>query len=253
MTEASAAGPDVPQGTLAEARGRGRADRGTTTAPSWTRCGQPATSGEWGGCSSTWRASSGSATGSTGPSTTRTRRAVVSRIGSIYLTGEIIHNPRVNDRLRDAGIRFLSDAGEDEHCARAGRRRHPPPPSASPSRCCWVSSSRAAPWSTRRAGPSSTSGRTCASNARDGFTAIIHGKAKHEETVRHLFPGPAVPRTGRSLVVLESRRDRDRLRLHPARRRRLRVPVEVRGRRVARLRPPPGPSGASASPTRPRC
>ena len=30
---------------------------------------------------------------------------------SIYLTGEIIHNPQVNDRLRAAGIRFLSDAG----------------------------------------------------------------------------------------------------------------------------------------------
>src|SRR5262245_27925766 len=30
----------------------------------------------------------------------------------VYLTGEIIHNPHVNDRLRTAGIRFLSDPGE---------------------------------------------------------------------------------------------------------------------------------------------
>src|ERR1700681_1972362 len=29
----------------------------------------------------------------------------------IYLTGEIIHNPHVNDKLRGMGIRFLSDAG----------------------------------------------------------------------------------------------------------------------------------------------
>ena len=30
----------------------------------------------------------------------------------VYLTGEIIHNPDVNDKLRAAGIRFLSDPGE---------------------------------------------------------------------------------------------------------------------------------------------
>src|SRR5690554_6201894 len=30
----------------------------------------------------------------------------------VFLTGEIIHNPQVNDRLRAQGIRFLSDPGE---------------------------------------------------------------------------------------------------------------------------------------------
>src|SRR5438105_4870566 len=30
----------------------------------------------------------------------------------VFLTGEIIHNPHVNDRLRAQDIRFLSDAGE---------------------------------------------------------------------------------------------------------------------------------------------
>src|SRR5574339_1305186 len=30
----------------------------------------------------------------------------------VYLTGEIIHNPHVNDELRAQGIRFLSDPGE---------------------------------------------------------------------------------------------------------------------------------------------
>src|SRR5436853_2345351 len=30
----------------------------------------------------------------------------------VYLTGEIIHNPHVNDQLRAQGIRFLSDEGE---------------------------------------------------------------------------------------------------------------------------------------------
>src|SRR6476659_1151128 len=31
----------------------------------------------------------------------------------VFLTGEIIHNPHVNDRLRAQDIRFLSDPGED--------------------------------------------------------------------------------------------------------------------------------------------
>jgi 4-hydroxy-3-methylbut-2-enyl diphosphate reductase len=31
---------------------------------------------------------------------------------TVYLTGEIIHNPHVNDQIRAQGIRFLSDAGE---------------------------------------------------------------------------------------------------------------------------------------------
>src|SRR5678815_4848481 len=30
----------------------------------------------------------------------------------VFLTGEIIHNPHVNERLRANGIRFLSDPGE---------------------------------------------------------------------------------------------------------------------------------------------
>src|SRR5262249_39607759 len=31
---------------------------------------------------------------------------------NVFLTGEIIHNPHVNDKLRAMGIRFLSDPGE---------------------------------------------------------------------------------------------------------------------------------------------
>src|SRR5688500_1216959 len=31
---------------------------------------------------------------------------------NVFLTGEIIHNPHVNDRLRASGIRFLSDSEE---------------------------------------------------------------------------------------------------------------------------------------------
>src|SRR5262249_35029585 len=31
---------------------------------------------------------------------------------NVFLTGEIIHNPHVNDKLRGMGIRFLTDDGE---------------------------------------------------------------------------------------------------------------------------------------------
>ena len=30
----------------------------------------------------------------------------------VYLTGEIIHNPHVNDQIRALGVRFLTDSGE---------------------------------------------------------------------------------------------------------------------------------------------
>src|SRR3954453_7872990 len=33
----------------------------------------------------------------------------------VFLTGEIIHNPHVNDKLRAMGIRFLTDAHEKDH------------------------------------------------------------------------------------------------------------------------------------------
>jgi 4-hydroxy-3-methylbut-2-enyl diphosphate reductase len=40
----------------------------------------------------------------------QTRRRFPDR--TVYLTGEIIHNPHVNDQIRAQGIRFLSDAAE---------------------------------------------------------------------------------------------------------------------------------------------
>jgi 4-hydroxy-3-methylbut-2-enyl diphosphate reductase len=40
----------------------------------------------------------------------QTRRRFPDR--PVFLTGEIIHNPHVNDQLRAMGIGFLSDAGE---------------------------------------------------------------------------------------------------------------------------------------------
>ena len=50
----------------------------------------------------------------------------------VFLTGEIIHNPHVNDRLRSKGIQFLSDAVD------AAARRWAPMTSS----CCRPSASR---------------------------------------------------------------------------------------------------------------
>ena len=44
---------------------------------------------------------------------------------TVFLTGEIIHNPHVNDKLRALGIRFLSDDGRDARPPDGRRRRHP--------------------------------------------------------------------------------------------------------------------------------
>ena len=43
----------------------------------------------------------------------------------VFLTGEIIHNPHVNDRLRGKGIQFLSDPDRDARAARRRGRRGP--------------------------------------------------------------------------------------------------------------------------------
>jgi 4-hydroxy-3-methylbut-2-enyl diphosphate reductase len=99
----------------------------------------------------------------------------------VFLTGEIIHNPHVNDRLRAAGIRFLTDRGEGidrvtsddvvilpafgvtiddmERLERIGA-------TLVDTTCGSVLNV----WKNVRR------------YAQDGFTSIIHGKARHEET-----------------------------------------------------------------------
>jgi 4-hydroxy-3-methylbut-2-enyl diphosphate reductase len=100
---------------------------------------------------------------------------------TVYLTGEIIHNPHVNDQLREQGIRFLSDADE------AQRALGPDDVVILPAFGVTV----------RELQRLSTCGctlvdTTCGSvlnvwknvtrYAREGFTSIIHGKYWHEET-----------------------------------------------------------------------
>jgi 4-hydroxy-3-methylbut-2-enyl diphosphate reductase len=119
----------------------------------------------------------------------------------VYLTGEIIHNPHVNERLRASGIRFLSDPGE---------RAHPLGPDDvvilpafgitvqemlrfSELGCTLVDTT---------CGSVLNVWKNVVRYAQDGFTAVIHGKVKHEETQATASQALKYPR-GRYLVVLD--------------------------------------------------
>jgi 4-hydroxy-3-methylbut-2-enyl diphosphate reductase len=120
---------------------------------------------------------------------------------NVFLTGEIIHNPHVNDRLRQEGIRFLSDPGE--HADRLG------PDDVVILPAFGVTVSDMAQLSHQGCTLVDT---TCGSvlnvwknvvrYAREGFTAVIHGKVKHEETRATASQALKYPE-GRYLVVLD--------------------------------------------------
>jgi 4-hydroxy-3-methylbut-2-enyl diphosphate reductase len=120
---------------------------------------------------------------------------------SVFLTGEIIHNPHVNDRLRAAGIRFLSDPGES-----------------------WVTLGTEDVVILPAFGVTVTDmarlvdqgctlvDTTCGSvlnvwknvvrYAQDAFTSVIHGKVRHEETRATASQALKYP-AGRYLIVLD--------------------------------------------------
>jgi 4-hydroxy-3-methylbut-2-enyl diphosphate reductase len=100
---------------------------------------------------------------------------------TVYLTGEIIHNPHVNDRLREMGVRFLSDDGLSND-------------QITPDDVVILPAFGATVADFERLKETGTVlvDTTCGSvlnvwkrvdqYARDGFTALIHGKHYHEET-----------------------------------------------------------------------
>ena len=129
----------------------------------------------------------------------QTRRRFPDR--PVWLTGEIIHNPQVNEKLRDAGIRFLSDPGQNiEQLDPAAvvilpafgltitdlaRLQH---------RGCTLVDTTC--------GSVLNVWKNVSRYARDGFTAIIHGKVHHEETRATASQALHYPE-GRYLVVLD--------------------------------------------------
>jgi 4-hydroxy-3-methylbut-2-en-1-yl diphosphate reductase len=99
----------------------------------------------------------------------------------VFLTGEIIHNPHVNDQLRSLGIRFLSDSDED------ASRLGPDDVVILPAFGVTIATLR-----DLGARGCTLVDTTCGSvlnvwknvkrYAQDGFTSVIHGKYWHEET-----------------------------------------------------------------------
>jgi len=118
----------------------------------------------------------------------------------VYLTGEIIHNPHVNDKLRAIGIGFLSDP------ACSVDRLGPDDVVILPAFGVTVSLLQ----QLERRGCTLVD-TTCGSvlnvwkNVRryceGGFTSVIHGKARHEET--QATASQAVAYGGRYLVVFD--------------------------------------------------
>jgi len=100
---------------------------------------------------------------------------------SVFLTGEIIHNPHVNERLRANGIRFLSDPDE------RARQLGPEDVVILPAFGVTVSemkrfSDLGCTLVDTTCGSVLTVWKNVVRYAQDGFTAVIHGKVKHEET-----------------------------------------------------------------------
>jgi len=120
---------------------------------------------------------------------------------NVFLTGEIIHNPHVNARLRDGGIRFLSDPGEDRD------RLGPDDVVILPAFGVTVGemaqlAARGCTLVDTTCGSVLNVWKNVTRYAQDGFTAIIHGKVRHEETRATASQALRYP-SGRYLVVLD--------------------------------------------------
>ncbi len=120
---------------------------------------------------------------------------------NVFLTGEIIHNPHVNDQLREAGIRFLSDAGEHRGTLGTEDVVILPAFGVTVGEMAQLSSQGCTLVDTT-CGSVLNVWKNVVRYAQDGFTAVIHGKMKHEETRATASQALKYP-AGRYLVVLD--------------------------------------------------
>jgi 4-hydroxy-3-methylbut-2-en-1-yl diphosphate reductase len=120
---------------------------------------------------------------------------------NVFLTGEIIHNPHVNQRLRDNGIRFLSDPDERRDTLGADDVVILPAFGVTVEEMAQLAAEGCTLVDTT-CGSVLNVWKNVTRYAQDGFTAIIHGKVKHEETRATASQALKFPR-GRYLVVLD--------------------------------------------------
>ncbi len=119
----------------------------------------------------------------------------------VFLTGEIIHNPHVNEKLRVAGIRFLSDPGEDVSALTPSDVVILPAFGVTISALRQFSALGCTLVDTT-CGSVLNVWKNVVRYAEDGFTAVIHGKVHHEET-QATASQALLTRNGRYLVVLD--------------------------------------------------
>jgi 4-hydroxy-3-methylbut-2-enyl diphosphate reductase len=120
---------------------------------------------------------------------------------NVFLTGEIIHNPHVNERLRAEGIRFLSDVGEEAGRLGADDVVILPAFGVTVGEMARLSSQGCTLVDTT-CGSVLNVWKNVVRYAQEGFTSIIHGKMKHEET-RATASQALKYADGRYLVVLD--------------------------------------------------
>ena len=120
---------------------------------------------------------------------------------TVFLTGEIIHNPHVNDKLRALGIRFLSDTGESVD------RLTPDDVVILPAFGVTIEmlarlSSIGCTLVDTTCGSVLNVWKNVKRYTQDGFTSVIHGKYWHEETQATASQAVQSPQ-GRYLVVYD--------------------------------------------------
>ena len=120
---------------------------------------------------------------------------------NVFLTGEIIHNPHVNDRLRASGIRFLSDPEERGHALGPDDVVILPAFGVTVDEMLRLTEQGCTLVDTT-CGSVLNVWKNVVRYAQDGYTAIIHGKVKHEETRATASQALKYP-NGRYLIVLD--------------------------------------------------
>jgi len=120
---------------------------------------------------------------------------------TVYLTGEIIHNPHVNNELRALGIRFLSDEGESLEALTPDEVVILPAFGVTIELLTGLQR-RGCTLVDTTCGSVLNVWKNVKRYAKEGFTSIIHGKFRHEET-RATASQALHSGSGRYLVVLD--------------------------------------------------
>ena len=119
----------------------------------------------------------------------------------ICLTGEIIHNPHVNDRLRAQGIEILTDPGADASTLGPNDVVILPAFGVAVSELVALEK-RGCTLVDTTCGSVLNVWKNVKRYSQDGFTSVIHGKYKHEETRATASQAIQAP-GGHFLVVLD--------------------------------------------------